>query len=59
MRLVQPDLDICVRIIPDSEPSPAYDALWRRLLGIRAPFPPPPPPTTPTPPSQKKTEVRE
>ncbi len=34
-------LDLRVTIIPDAEPSPAYLALWRRLL---APLPTPPSP---------------
>ncbi len=40
-------LDLSVTIVPDSEPTPAYLALWRRLL--LAPPPPPLPASAPTP----------
>ena len=35
-------LDLRVAVIADGERTLAYDAFWRRLLGIPAPFSPPP-----------------
>jgi hypothetical protein len=56
MNHVRHTLDVEMRIIPEDEPSPAYLALWRRLLA------PPPVPTAPSsppsPPDRKGASAR-